>query len=142
MRGFDFRTAGASATLGAMSGQAYMVEEAAVPVESGEDVGVTWRTLTSADRTPTVGVTSGACEIAVGGALGLHRHPVLELYYFLEGSGLVRLDGAEQSVRPGVTISIPADLPHGIRNTGDAPLRLFYVFPVDSFSEVAYTTLE
>ncbi|MFI4890375.1 MAG: cupin domain-containing protein [Steroidobacterales bacterium] len=125
-----------------MSINAYLVEESAVPVESGEDVGVTWRTLTSADRTPTAQVTSGVCEIAVGGALGLHRHSVLELYYFLEGSGLVRLGGTERSVRPGVTVSIPADLPHGIRNTGNAPLRLFYVFPVDSFSEVVYTTLE
>jgi quercetin dioxygenase-like cupin family protein len=120
----------------------YLVEESAVPVESGEDVGVTWRTLTSSDRTPTAQLTTGVCEIAPGGALALHRHPTLELYYFLEGSGLVRLGGAERSVGPGITVSIPADLPHGIRNTGKEPLRLFYVFPVDSFSEVAYTTLE
>jgi quercetin dioxygenase-like cupin family protein len=120
----------------------YLVEESAVPVESGEDVGVTWRTLTSADRTPTAQLTTGVCEIAPGGELALHRHPTLELYYFLEGSGLVRLGGAERSVRPGITVSIPADLPHGIRNTGTLPLRLFYVFPVDSFSEVRYTNLE
>jgi quercetin dioxygenase-like cupin family protein len=125
-----------------MSTHAFLVEESAVPVESGEDIGVTWRTLTSADRTPTAQVTSGVCEIAAGGALALHRHPVLELYYFLEGSGLVRLGGTERSVQPGVTVSIPADLPHGITNTGNTALKLFYVFPVDSFAEVLYTNLE
>jgi mannose-6-phosphate isomerase-like protein (cupin superfamily) len=76
-----------------------------------------------------------------GGALVLHRHPVLEVYYFLEGSGLVTLDGTERSVQLGVTVSIPADVPHAIRNTGAGPLKLFYAFPVDSFSEVLYTTL-
>jgi quercetin dioxygenase-like cupin family protein len=125
-----------------MSPHAYFVEESAVPVESGDDVGVTWRTLTSADRTPTAQLTSGVCEIAPGGALALHRHPTPELYYFLEGSGLMRSGDAEHSVRPGVTVSIPADLPHGIKNTGTEPLRLFYVFPVDSFAEVLCTTLE
>ena len=28
------------------------------------------------------------------------------------------------------------------RNDGAVPLRLFYVFPVDSFGEVEYTTLD
>ena len=125
-----------------MTAEAYVVEELSVPVEREEDTGVSWRTLTSADRTPTRQLTSGVCEIAPGGALGLHRHPTLELYYFLEGSGIVWLGTKEQRVAPGITISIPADLPHGIHNTGDSVLRLFYVFPADSFSEIVYTDVE
>jgi quercetin dioxygenase-like cupin family protein len=122
-----------------MSMEAFVVEEANVPVEREDDSGVSWRTLTSADRTPTRQLTSGVCEIAPGGALALHRHPTLELYYFLEGTGIVRLDDAEHAARPGVTVSIPADLPHGIRNTGKSVLRLFYVFPADSFSQIIYS---
>ena len=125
-----------------MTAEAYVVEELSVPVECEDDTGVSWRTLTSADRTPTRQLTSGVCEIAPGGALGLHRHPTLELYYFLEGSGIVWLGTKEQRVAPGITISIPADLPHGIHNTGDSVLRLFYVFPADSFSEIVYTDVE
>lgn len=125
-----------------MTAEAYVVEELSVPVECEDDTGVSWRTLTSADRTPTRQLTSGVCDIAPGGALGLHRHPTLELYYFLEGSGIVWLGTKEQPVAPGITISIPADLPHGIRNTGDSVLRLFYVFPADSFSEIVYTDVE
>ena len=33
---------------------------------------------------------------------------------------------------------IPGDVRHGVRNIGQLPLRLFYVFAVDSFSEVHY----
>jgi len=119
----------------------FVTEEREVPLESGDDVGVTWRTLTSGDRTPTRTLTSGVCEIQPGGELLLHRHPPLELYYFLEGSGVVRLGDQEQRVTAGTTISIPGDTPHGIRNDGVSLLKLFYVFPVDSFDEVVYTNL-
>jgi len=124
-----------------MSRAPFVVEEGAVEVESGEDRGVIWRTLTSADRTPTSELTSGVCEIAPGCELALHRHPPLELYYFLEGTGVVTLGASDHAVRAGTTISIPGDTPHRIRNTGTATLKLFYVFPTASFTEVEYTNL-
>ncbi len=126
--------------------QPFLIEESEVAVESGDEEidgkGVSWRTLISADRTPTREVSGGVCEIEPGGELKLHRHPTLELYYFLQGEGVVRLSDGEHAVRAGTTVSIPADAPHGIRNTGASPLKLFYVFPVDSFAEVQYTMLE
>jgi hypothetical protein len=60
-----------------MSPHAYFVEESAVPVESGGD-----------------------------GALALHRHPTPELYYFLEGSGLMRLDDAEVGLGAGNSLPL------------------------------------
>ncbi len=125
-----------------MSSRPFSVIESRVPLEGGKGDGCTWRTLTSADRTPTTQLTSGVCELKPGGELKLHRHPTLELYYFIEGAGIVTLGRELQPVRAGSTISIPADLPHGIRNTGSTLLKLFYVFPVDSFSEVVYTMLD
>jgi len=122
--------------------RAFVVEESTVAVEREEHTGVSWRTLTSADRTPTRGVTSGVCEIAPGGVLGFHRHPTLELYYFLEGTALLWLNDAEHAVRPGLTVSIPADVPHGIRNTGTSVLKFFYVFPADSYTDIVYTDVE
>jgi quercetin dioxygenase-like cupin family protein len=125
--------------------QPFLIEESDVAVELGtaeDGAGLSWRTLISADRTPTRELSGGVCEILPGGALVLHRHPTLELYYFLEGEGVVRLGDQERKVRPGTTVSIPADAPHGIRNTGDSTLKLFYVFPVDSFDTVEYTMLE
>ena len=125
--------------------QSFLIEESDVPVELGttdDGAGLSWRTLISADRTPTRELSGGVCEIEPGGELTLHRHPTLELYYFLEGEGVVRLGGQERPVRQGTTVSIPADAPHGIRNTGTSTLKLFYVFPVDSFAEVQNTMLE
>ena len=119
----------------------FVVDEHEVEIEGGEGDGVTWRTLTSADRTPTSALTSGVCEILPGGALQIHRHPTLELYHFLEGAGVVTLGSEQCAVRPGTTILIPADTVHGIRNVGETVLKLFYVFPVDSFAEVVYTLL-
>ena len=125
-----------------MASQPFVVEELSVEVESGEDRGVTWRTLTSADRTPTRELTTGVCEIEPGCELPLHRHPPLELYYFLDGTGVVTLGSADHPVRRGSTISIPGNTPHRIQNTGAMPLKLFYVFPVPSFGEVEYTMLD
>ena len=125
-----------------MGSQPIVIEEHGVAVESGDDRGVTWRTLTSADRTPTRNLTSGVCEIEPGGELALHRHPPLELYYFLEGTGTVTLGSIDHTVQKGSTIYIPGGTPHRICNNGAATLKLFYVFPVDSFSEVEYTMLE
>jgi len=123
----------------------FCVQESAVPREHGEladGAGLSWRTLLSADRTPTRGLAAGTCEIQPGGELKLHRHPTLEVYYFLEGEGVVRLKDRQISVRAGSTLSIPADAPHGIRNTGASTLKLFYAFAADSYSEVEYTMLE
>jgi quercetin dioxygenase-like cupin family protein len=125
--------------------QAFLIDESEVAIEMGtadDGAGLSWRTLISADRTPTRELSGGVCEILPGGELVLHRHPTLELYYFLEGEGVVRLGEQERAVRPGTTVSIPANAPHGIRNTGASTLKLFYVFPVDSFADVQYTMLE
>lgn len=126
------------------SARVFCVQESDVPCEHGEAAdgpGLSWRTLLSADRTPTREVTAGTCELQPGGELKLHRHPVLEVYYFLEGEGIVMLEGNPVVVRSGSTVSIPANVPHGIRNTGDRVLKLFYVFPVDSYTDVEYTML-
>ncbi len=125
-----------------MRSEPFVIEEREVALESGEDRGVVWRTLTSADRTPTGDLTSGVCEIEPGCELALHRHPPLELYYFLAGRGVVTLGSRDHPVQTGSTVSIPGNTPHRIRNTGTAVLKLFYVFPTASFSDVEYTTLD
>ena len=126
----------------AVTSKPFVVDEHSVGVETGEERGVAWRTLTSADHTPTQQLTSGVCEIEPGCVLALHRHPPLELYYFLEGTGVVTVGSEEHAVRAGSTVCIPENTPHRIHNNGPTRLKLFYVFPVASFSDVEYTTLE
>ena len=100
---------------------------------------VAWYTLFSGDLTPTEGLTAGVAELPPGeGRLTLHRHSQAELYYILEGFGLLTVDGVETPVAAGAAVFIPGDAEHGLRNASDAPLRLLYVFPTDRFSDVVY----
>jgi mannose-6-phosphate isomerase-like protein (cupin superfamily) len=97
-----------------------------------------WCTLFSAERTPTEAFTAGIVEIVPDEQLKLHRHAPPELYYTLAGEGIVLIDGQEYVVRANIALFIPGNTWHSIRNTGQTLLRIFYVFPVDSFDEVEY----
>jgi mannose-6-phosphate isomerase-like protein (cupin superfamily) len=49
----------------------------------------------------------------------VHVHQAAEnLYYILQGKGIVELDGARHLVEPHVVVHIPPGVRHGIFNTG------------------------
>ena len=98
----------------------------------------TWRTFFSRDVTPTAALTTGISTILACAELVRHRHVAVETYYFLEGSGLLTLGGAEYEVRSGSAVHIPSLTDHGVRNTGAHALRFFSVFAADSFLDVEY----
>lgn len=97
-----------------------------------------WRTLFSQGSTPTEAITCGVAELAPGDRLERHRHAPPEVYYVVAGEGVVFLEGKEIAVRPGAAVFIPGMAEHGVRQTGAATLRFFYVFAVDSFDGVEY----
>ena len=100
---------------------------------------LTWRTLVSADRDPTRAITAGITEIPPSDdPVTLHRHAADELYFVVSGAGVVVIDGTEHPVHAGSTAFIPGNRWHAVRNPGPDALRLFYAFPVDSFSDVVY----
>ena len=101
---------------------------------------VSWKTLLSADTTPSLYMTCGIVEVGSwnGGKLATHRHPQSEVYHVLEGRGAVTIEGKEYWIRKGSTLFIPGNFRHGTRNEGESPLRIFYVFAVDSFKEIEY----
>jgi quercetin dioxygenase-like cupin family protein len=99
---------------------------------------IAWRTLFSGGLTPTDGLTAGIAEVEPGGWLGLHRHTPPEIYYVIEGSGIVTLEGIEHAVVAGSAVFIPGNAEHGVRNPGTTPLRFIYVFAIDSFVDVEY----
>ncbi len=99
---------------------------------------VTWRTLISADLAPTDSLSAGVAEIEPGCRLKLHRHSPSEIYFVVEGTGIVTVDGRDQTVVVGDAVFIPGDAEHGIRNESGRLLRFFYAFATDTFNEVAY----
>lgn len=120
----------------------FLIDPDTLPLEGWDDSGagpLTWRTLVSADRTPSRDLTAGVCQFRPGdGELRLHRHAQAEVYHFLAGTGRVHIDGTEHEVRAGSTLFVPGGAWHGTVNTGPDELRLFYCFPCDSFAEVHY----
>ncbi len=104
------------------------------------DSNLRWRTLVSADRTPTDSLTMGVAELEPGEARDFrpHRHKQAELYYIISGEGVVRIEGIEHRVRAGTAVFVPGDALHGAFNTGTELLRLLYVFPAASFDQIHY----
>jgi mannose-6-phosphate isomerase-like protein (cupin superfamily) len=59
-----------------------------------------------------------------GGATTPHLHPETEeIYYVLEGRGVMRIEQETREVGPGDAIAIPPGLVHTIRNSGSETLR-------------------
>ncbi len=58
----------------------------------------------------------------------LHAHKDMDkMYQVIEGSGLFLLEDREVAMEAGVLLVAPADVPHGIRNTGSDRLLVLVV---------------
>ena len=58
----------------------------------------------------------------------LHAHAGMDkVYHVLEGQGLFLLEDEEIAMEAGVMLVAPADVPHGIRNTGAGRLLVLAV---------------
>ena len=121
----------------------FLIEEEDCPLEGWDDPTrgtATWKTLISADRTPTDSLTVGTAEVPSDSGIPYrkHRHAHPEVYYILEGEGRVWIDGEEYAVKTGSTLFIPGSSEHAVCNPGKRPLKLLYVFPAGAFDEVEY----
>jgi quercetin dioxygenase-like cupin family protein len=99
---------------------------------------LSFHTLISGDLTPSEGLVAGVSTLEPGGELAMHSHAPPEVYYVLEGSALVTVDGVERKVSAGAAVFIPGDAPHGVRNPFDLTFKVFYVFPADRFDQIEY----
>ncbi len=99
--------------------------------------GATYRTLIGDDNGALIPIRTGIQTSQPGYATRPHSHPYVEVLTVLEGEGeawLVGPDGGEAgtiAMRPGTTLSIPADQVHGFRVVGDRPLVTYgiHTFP-------------
>lgn len=53
----------------------------------------------------------------------IHSHEPEQMYYILEGSGIITVDDEEQTVVKGDCIFIPSNSKHGFKNTGNTLLK-------------------
>lgn len=81
-------------------------------------------------------------RIAAGAAVPTHRHHMYdEILFIHRGVGVATLDERDSRVREGSTIYIPAGTRVGLRNTGQAPLELLFIFPRPDVVSAYYNEL-
>jgi quercetin dioxygenase-like cupin family protein len=107
-------------------------------IESVFTGGMTWFSLLDSAITPTEGLSVGIAEFPKGCSNTLHWHAHPELYYILEGEGRLEVDDVAYDVHKGDAIHVPGNAKHTISNAADQVLKLLYVFPANSLSEVHY----
>jgi quercetin dioxygenase-like cupin family protein len=73
------------------------------------------------------GITMFVVRTPPGSFVELHTHPYSETFVLLAGSGRWTAAGLVLEVRAERIISVPADTPHGFRNTGEVPLLVVSV---------------
>ncbi len=99
---------------------------------------VYWKTLTDGENSGAGNVVTGIFVVPVKGTFLRHYHPQQEIYYVLSGRGQLKIDSESTEVRAGTTVLIPGNARHCLKNTGEEELRVFYMFPAPSLSEVDY----
>ena len=72
----------------------------------------------------------GMENIPPGKKIRLHHHPHAEEILFIHrGTGVARLGSRNAVVVAGTTVYIPRNVSVGLRNTGNEPLSLVFIFP-------------
>jgi mannose-6-phosphate isomerase-like protein (cupin superfamily) len=78
--------------------------------------GSTIRSLLDLSNAPVKQQSLAEASLPIGGSTERHYHKVSEeLYYVLEGTGVMEIDGEDREVGPGDAILIPAGAWHEIR---------------------------
>ena len=70
-------------------------------------------------------LTTTIVEMRPGGIQRVHSHEPEQMYYILEGEGMMIVADEAEQVTAGDCIFFPSTTPHGIRNTGAAVLKYF-----------------
>ncbi len=61
-------------------------------------------------------------KMAPGGTSPAHRHPHPQIFYVISGTGIVRLDGKEYTLKPGSAVRVLGGELHDFVNTGTEEL--------------------
>lgn len=99
-------------------------DAAKVPMESGA---LTW--FASRQLGNSEAMTVGLATLPPGGMNPRHYHPNCEeVLHVLQGRILHTMGDEQAAMGPGDTITIPANVVHNARNTGDTDALLFLCF--------------
>lgn len=120
--------------------QAFCVNRETQPLEGVDDAqsgNLSWRTLISADRSPSAELTVGVADFPPHGRLNLHWHAPAEFYYGLSGEGTVTANGVPLKIAKGIAVFIPGNTEHGVE-AGAEGLSILYGFAHRAFRDIVY----
>lgn len=87
--------------------------------------GITSHLLASPRTCQAEFLTTTLAIIDPGGEQRIHEHRPEQVYFILEGNGLMTVGNETQRVTTGDCVYIPSHLPHGLKNDGTSVLRYF-----------------
>ena len=70
-------------------------------------------------------LTTTLAVIHPGGEQRIHSHPPEQVYFILEGSGLMTVGDETKRGGTGDCVFIPSGQPHGLKNDGATTMRYF-----------------
>ena len=85
--------------------------------------GITSHLLVSALTCGAENLAITLVEMEPGGVQHVHSHEPEQMYYILEGSGIMTVDDEREQVEAGDCIYFPSFAKHGLENTGGTVLR-------------------
>ncbi|NHJ04686.1 MAG: cupin domain-containing protein [Candidatus Heimdallarchaeota archaeon] len=56
-----------------------------------------------------------------------HKMQMREIYYFLEGEGIIEIEGEQEKISAGKFVIIPKNAVQWLRNTGEKSLRFLMI---------------
>ena len=82
-----------------------------------------WWTLLGPEEVGAERIVLAYVELEPGGYTEPHTHDGTEqAFYFLEGEGVIMVDGKEYKAKPGTAAHVPLNTTHCYRNTGDSSI--------------------
>ncbi len=96
-----------------------------------------WRIMIDPRNTSSRMLSMGNQDIPVGGGIPRHIHErEEEILFFHEGEAELEVDGEAYHVTSGMSAFLPVGVEHGLKNTGDAPLKLVWIFSPPGYEEI------
>ena len=89
--------------------------------------GSVWRLITP-ETAPVKALSTALVHIDVKGQSTPHHHKVIEeIYYILDGEGLLRVGDEEYRIKQGTIAYIPPEVIHTLINVGKRGLKLLVI---------------
>jgi quercetin dioxygenase-like cupin family protein len=70
----------------------------------------------------------GHVTVFAGGSIPEHAHEQEEVYFIVDGQGVLVVDGEEQAVRPGSYVYIRPNQTHLLKNAASGELKLLFCY--------------